>query len=544
MTNDQYVKHSLRLLAIAFTITFVFAQAFTPVFALKAVDSSEYEQFVDTPVNSAQGNWTNVQKPLFPVFINDSQIAIGGNWSIVEPLEAGNCYHVYLYGDWVNTNAFPKTDYNIYVYNPQGILESEHTESAGLPEFLGNMGNGTFFIPSNTGNYTFVISNSPGTSKGTQPATFMAIENIATNKWNEQYIEGRKAGAPSSYFTSWAYEFVSDSPKIQVWINVPNTLDMYEARLYAMSNTQSLLLNNAPLPWEPGLNGNVSGNVGGYNTDANKYRGVAYASCGNKGEDMFLEYSTTSTEKTLYHLVLIGESGSGNLSFLVKSDFNIAALTPLTPPGRIYPWNQTRVIYASNSSNLENAVLKYSIDNWNNTQEVQMDITNKSATFTFPPQKAGTLVQYRILAKDALLNSLSAEGDFTVKQPSMLNITTLKDIHRVGENITVKGLLTGQQSSAPITLQFMTSKETYTVEAITSINGTFTASFSTNSSGIGTIMASFAGDKSVYSSDSEPIMVEVDEPLFYVKNGPFIGGGFLGAIGIISAVFYIRKRRQ
>lgn len=263
MAADQYVRHSLKLLAIAFTVTLIFLPAFVPVFIVKAADASEYQQFVHTHISSVQGNWTSVEKPLFPVFFNDSQIAMGSNWTVVEPLVAGHSYHTYLFGSWVNNGSRPKTDYNIYVYNPEGVMESEHTEAAGLPEHLGNMVNDTFFVPSSTGNYTFVISNSAGTSNGTQQATFMAIEDIAINQWHERYVEGKTSDNLSSYFTSWAYEFVSDSPKIQVWINVPNTLDMYEARLYVMSNSQSLILNNAPLPWEPGVYGNVSGNVGG-----------------------------------------------------------------------------------------------------------------------------------------------------------------------------------------------------------------------------------------------------------------------------------------
>ena len=544
MAADHYVRHYLKLLAIAFTVALIFLHAFVPILIVKAANDSEYQQFVHTHDSSVQGNWTSVEKPLYPVFFNDSQIAIGGSWTVVEPLVAGRSYHVYLFGSWVNNGSRPKTDYSIYVYNPEGVMESEHTEAAGLPEHLGNTVNDTFFVPSFTGNYTFVISNSAGTSNGTQQATFMAIEDIATNQWRTQYVEGKTADNLSSYFTSWAYEFVSNSSKIQVWINVPNTLDMYEARLYVMSNPQSLILNSAPLPWEPGLYGNVTGNVGGYNTDASKYRGVAYASCEYRGENMSLEYSPTSTGKTLYHLALIGEFGSGNLSFLVKTQFDNATLFPLTPPSRVYPGNVTKVSYASNSTNLENAVLEYSTDNWNNTIEVQMDITNKTANFTFPPQKAGTLVQYRISAKDTLLNSLSAKGNFTVKQPSMLNITALKGRLQVGKNITINGVLTGQNSSVPITLQFFTTNDTFTVKTQTSENGTFTTSLGTNSSGIWMIAASFAGDNAVYSSDSNQIMVNVDEQPFYVKNGLLIGGGFLGAIAAIGVVFFIRKRRQ
>ena len=154
-------------------------------------EPSEYEQFVHIYTDSPLGNWTSVEKPMFPLYFNDSQIAIGGNWSIVEPLVAGHNYHVYIYGAWVNNGSDPKTDYDIYVYNPAGQLESEHTQAAGLPEHLGTRTSDTFFTPQNTGNYTFVIVNDPRQSCGAEAATFMAIENVECDAWFSCIIDGK-----------------------------------------------------------------------------------------------------------------------------------------------------------------------------------------------------------------------------------------------------------------------------------------------------------------------------------------------------------------
>jgi len=54
-----------------------------------------------------------------------------------------------------------KTDYDVYIFNPRGDLESVHTESAGLPEHLGNTVDDPFFTPELTGKYYFVILNDP-----------------------------------------------------------------------------------------------------------------------------------------------------------------------------------------------------------------------------------------------------------------------------------------------------------------------------------------------------------------------------------------------
>ncbi|NIV43488.1 hypothetical protein GWN49_01120, partial [Candidatus Bathyarchaeota archaeon] len=82
--------------------------------------------FVDVP---PYGNWTFVEKPMFPVYLNQSQIPVGANWTVVYPLIANRSYHVYCYGEWVDFGSNPSTDYDIYVYDPLGHLEGYHTES-------------------------------------------------------------------------------------------------------------------------------------------------------------------------------------------------------------------------------------------------------------------------------------------------------------------------------------------------------------------------------------------------------------------------------
>jgi hypothetical protein len=266
--SSKNATQALALIAVALVATLIFASPLISVKADTASEPSETQQFVHTYTDSTAGNWTSVSKPMFPIFFNDSQIPIGDNWSVVEPLVAGHNYHVYIYGAWVNNGSEPKTDYDIYVYDPRGILESEHTEAAGLPEHLGTRVNDTFFTPATTGNYTFSIVNDARESKGAENATFMAIENVQTDKWFSTNMEGKRSDGSSATNTGWSYEFVTDSPQIEVYIQVPVTLDMYEARLYAMSNNNSLIINDAPLPWEPGLYGNRTGNVGGYNLNS------------------------------------------------------------------------------------------------------------------------------------------------------------------------------------------------------------------------------------------------------------------------------------
>jgi hypothetical protein len=499
----------------------------------------EYERYVHTDwVN----NVTYVEKPMFPVYLNESQVPIGKSWTVVCPLQGNHSYHVYCYGDWVNTGDEPKTDYDIYVYNPQGELEGTHTEAAGLPEHLGTTVDDAFFVPATSGNYTFVIVNDARESHGAEQATFMIIENIECDRWYMHSVTGKVADAPA-FNTSWAYEFLTASPQIELWVRVPDTLDMYEARLYLMSDSKSVTVNNVSLPWEPGLYGNKT-KIGGYNLESEAYRGVAYASCEYNGQDMFLNYTQPFGGENVYHLVLMGEVGEGNIDFLVKTTFG-GALTPLTFPQMVTPSNITEISYAANTTRLENATLEYTVDNWKNTTTLDMVVSNMTCNATIPMQKAGVVVEYTVQATDAIKNTLTTAGNFTVKYPSAItDFNATRMPVTIGDNITVTGTISAEAGGAPITVKFMSVNSTETVTCKAMENGTFTATFHPESTGDWMVQASFAGNSSIYACESEPVMVTVQEPSFLVSYGLYIGGGVGGGLTAVGAVVYIKKYRQ
>jgi len=503
----------------------------------------EYERYVHTYVNDgALGNWTYVEKPVFPVFLNTSQVPIGQNWTVVCPLQANRSYHVYCYGAWVHTGAAPKTDYDIYVYNSQGALESMHTEAAGLPEHLGTTVDDPFFVPAYSGNYTFVIVNDARESNGVEQATFMIIENVEVDRWYTHFAEGKNGDVPA-FNTSWAYEFMTDSPRIELWVKVPDTLDMYEARLYLMSNAKAFTVNNVSLPWELGLYGNKT-EVGGYNLESEEYRGVAYASCEYNGQDMFLNYTQPFAGANVYHLVLMGEVGAGTVEFLVKTTFG-GVLSPLTSPRRVYPNNETTIAYITDTTRLENATLRYSIDGWNNVTTVEMAVSNQTCNGTIPRQEAGSFVEYAVQATDTIKNQLMATGNFTVKQPSSItafNATRATVV--LGENITATGTLSSEAAGGAVAVTFISANATKTVKCTALGNGAFTASLQPETTGVWTVQAAFAGNSTVFECDSAVVIVKVEEPSFLAQNGIFIGGGVGGALVAVGAIVYLKKYRE
>ena len=533
------------------------ADAFV-VFGVEGYDSLENRL-------TAYGNYTVIrsttylEKPMFPVLFDDSQIEIGREWNITCPLGANHTYHVYLYGAWVNNGSNPNTNYDVYVYDPYGNSESNHTASAGLLEHLGDTYDAPFFTPQHSGNYTFVVANSAGGSVAAQQATFMVIEDVECNNWHQSYIQGTDNGV-QALNTSWAYEFVTDSQNVQVLISVPDTLTMYEARLYLMADPtvkNEIILNDVPLAWEPGLYGNTTSaavttgtrstnaTIGGYNPKSEGYRGVAFATSDHTGQDMLINFTSPHTGQTLYHLVLVGGKGSGTVEFLVKTIFN-ATLQPSIVPSRRYPNDTSIVAYISTSADLVNATLQYSTNNWANITTIPMEILadNRTCRVTIPGQIAGTNVAYGIEATDLLRDVLVANGSYTVKNPSLLNITLVRETVTLGENITVRGYLIPQTNDLPITVYFNSGNDSGTTLCYTVADGSFTASFTPDATGAWTVQAGFSENTSIYQSMSQQLMADVQEPSFLAQYSLYIGLG-VGAAAVASAVMmlYLKKWR-
>ena len=461
-------KHLPRKLAIT-TITLIILAS--PLFTLYAASfdlttTNEYTQFVHTYYNTPQGNITYLDKPTFPVYLNETQIPIGGNWTISCPLKANHNYRIFCYGKWASvtqTQTTAKTDYDLYVYNPSGNLEASRTEAAGVIETI-TSGNSGFFTPQTSGNYTFLIKNDPKESMGAEQATFMIIENIEINQWYTIPIEGKAQDSTSKLETTHAYEFTTTNDTyLEVYVDVPNTLDMYEARLYLMTDANSPTTSTSQLPTESGLYGTQSGSIGGFNFDTNaSSRGINYASCSAKGQDMVLNY-TSSAATNHYYLVLMGEEGTGNVNILIKTIFRDITLSQVGSVGKVYPNTPIELKYVTDSSKLDKANLTYSIDNWATTHYTPMVIAGQTCNATIPGQTAGVTVQYTINATDVVKNAMSASGSYSVKSQATLDITVAGNATYTDQNITVSGVMSPAGQNATVTLTFFSSQDTQTI---------------------------------------------------------------------------------
>ena len=405
-------------------------------------------------------DWEYVSKPVLPVYINMSDIEIGQDKTFVYPLKEGKMYRVYCYGDWIDfATETNKTDYDIFVYDPSGDLESYHTEAAGLPEHLGTTVEHPFFIPEKTGEYSFQIKNDARESNGAQAATLMIIEHIETDQWYQLDMQG-KVNDKEVEKTTWAYEFcATNASQIEVIVQVPEDLDMYEARLYMMANPSAqvgTVLNGLPLPIEEGLYGKLAGIYGGYNVDSEGIRiNNAMASCEYPGEDMLINFTVPVQGEILYHLGLIAEHGEGTIQFMVKTDFEAPELTVTDEIKKAEPSSATTIkVNIKEKFNLESVTLNYTKDNGETYSVMDMQLEqNQLFNATIPGEPAGTLIDYSIYAKDVSGNIGKFVGSYWVKNSENLTLEATNTVIEYGNPITVTGSTKAGQGNVTIKYQ-------------------------------------------------------------------------------------------
>lgn len=101
-----------------------------------------------------------------------------------------------------------------------------------------------------------------------------------------------------------------------------------------------------------------------------------------------------------------------------------------------------------------------------------------------------------------------------------------------------------QTGGIPITVYFDSGNDSESTLCFTLGDGSFTASFTPNATGIWEVQASFSEDSSAYGSMSQQLSAGVEPPSFLAQYALYIGVG-VGAAAAGSAVFmlYLRKWR-
>jgi hypothetical protein len=370
----------------------------------------------------------------------------------------------------------------------------------------------------------------------------MVIENLKTDTWNTALIEGKNSDGLPSFHTSWAFELMSNASYVELYVKVPNTLDMYEARLYLMNDAKSLTINSYPLPWEPGLYGNVSNSIGGYNFESEAPRGVAYASCEYPGQPMYLNYTSTNKFTNLYQLALIGEEGYGEIQFMLKTHFANESISPVVAPKMAFAGNATEISYSSITNNLERATCFYTVNNWTTQNSISMLTVNHTCNATIPGQEAGSIVQYKIEAIDSLRNVLRAFGNYTVKMASSLDFTITNEKIQLGESINASGVLSPITNVSAVRLDIFGVNFNKTMSCKIEPDGSFEATFKPPHSGNYSITATALETPISFRANSPDFIFSVAEPPLYMKYSiPIMG--VIVAVSVVGGLLYFFKFR-
>jgi len=459
-----------------------------------------------TPYYAYEGEFINVPRLGWPVMVHENQTLPGDIVTFNYTLEGGHTYHAYLIGEFMNLLVH-ETDYDVFLYRESVLgakFISSHTEAAGYPEQMSNDGKGQYLTPSVSGNYYFTVRNDPLESNSSEAAMLMVVERLEPNTWYPRFLTERGEDGEASYDTGWVYEFTSDAPRLKIEVDVPDTLDMYEARLYVVGHpkkTVGVTINGALAPWWEGLNGTLDGLYGGVNDDPQGFRHLNMSdSCEHMGEDMLIDYSQRLKGEVLYQLVLIPEYGNGTINVMVQTDFQQPRITLLDTVSEVDSWEQVPVRCRIEDSSTQLSVsLLYSVDSrtW---REAPYTSSGSYYNGTLPGQGPGAVVQYKWVAEDSLGNEAQASSSYKSMMSTSLSISLDKKKVLGGDYLTLSGEM--NLPNAKVQVYYKLGAATR-FEVTTDKDGLFTHVFSPGALGEWEAYAEYAGDGSYRSSSSK-----------------------------------------
>ncbi|MCK4437938.1 hypothetical protein KAV47_02585, partial [Candidatus Bathyarchaeota archaeon] len=459
------------------------------------------------------GEWIDVIKPGYPQALDLNFTMPGDVVTYNYTLEGGHTYHVYLIGEYANLTRH-LTDYDIFLYqetDDEPLFLSSHTEAAGYPEQVSNDTKGQYFTPSESGNYYVTVRNDPNESEAAENATLMVVEHIEPNRWYTRFLP-EPIEDEFLYDSDWVYEFESSARRLKIDIEVPSTLDMYEARLYVMANPadgKGREIMGVMAPWESGLYANRSGIYGGFNNDPQGFRHLnASASCEHTGDDMLIDYRQRIKDPLLYHLLLMSEYCNGTLRFMIQTDFKAPVITDAGSPVDIEGDTDAVVrCRIEDDSEITQVDLHYSVDG--NKTWSMAPFTSKADMYngTIPGQDGGTVIDYYWEATDVMGNTAKLSGRVGVRTSSDLSVAIDKPKILGGETVTLTGELS---QPGKIKIKYTLGDKVTGYDLTTDAAGSFTHVFMPNQLGSWKVEAVFAGDISYRpaASNKENFRVE------------------------------------
>ena len=459
-----------------------------------------------------------IDKPWTPLLIGNGTIPTGDKMVVTCSLQAGKRYHIFLVGDYVN-EANPQTDYDIFVYPPSGP-QTTHTEATGMPEQVANDAAHQFYIAQSSGTYRFEIHNDPEDTKNgmDEPAVFMVIEHIDTDKRLSTSLMGRLLPSdPQNPASTWACEFTTPASNFTVYVDTPDNIDMFEARVYPMANpgTTGYEIWGVPTPNGDLLNGTIEGGYGGFNTTIGGYRPASLtASCEHMGEKMKVNVtgfggsnSTSTSLGTSYFLVLIAEYSETSIPslvpFYIKTSDDKPDVALNGTIGNVYANEITEVSAEITSERVVDSVwMNFTVNGIKQVDVIPLAKSGDLYSGQMPTFAARDVVAWSICAEDEIDNVGRLDSSFRVKARTETSIYISNGYVVGGETVEVTGQTTLAGASIRLNFTSRGFKEIIPVKA--DQLGGYRYTYLPKQAGPWSVSAKFDGDDSAYPSTSSP----------------------------------------
>ena len=420
-------------------------------------------------------------------------------------LQEGRRYHAFLVGNWTETSS--KTDYDIYVSGPGGSYR--FTEAQGLPEQVFNDEGEQFFVPTASGEYTFKIHNDEGDSGGKNPAVFMLIEHLDTNKVYTADLRGRNAlCAGYTTFNTYAAEFTAPSSSFTVYVDTPDDLDMFEVRLYPMAGgSAGININGVPTPTGEMMLGNVTGNYGGFNTSILGYKWPELTEGSyTYGEKITLQVQG-SGGPTTYFIVLIAEysktSALSSVPFVIKMNTVEPTLALNDTIGDVFA-GETKKVSAIVTSPyaLKRIWMNFTVNGDAEAEVAYFSKVDQQYVGEIPAFAAKDVVDWSIIAVDEMGNLGRIGSSFNVRKRTETSCLLSSGSVQGGETVEAFG-----HTSVPganVTLTFTTGSYEESIKVKTGTTGSYQYSYLPKQPGVWSVQASYDGDAEDHPSKSPP----------------------------------------
>jgi hypothetical protein len=466
-----------------------------------------------TPINFAYAAPIQPNPEWEPVIFETGEIPRGGSVQLQYTLEAGKTYHIYLVGNWSETDPV-LTDYDVYVSGPDG-LSYRFTEAKGMPEQVSNDKNGQLFSPEASGVYIFEIRNDSEESDSVDGAVFMLIEHVETDRVYNTLLRGRltKGGSyPSESVMTYACEFTTDSSNFAIHVDTPNDLDLYEVRLFKMATLgeHGHEISSFPTPLGSDFCGNVTDDFGGFNYAVDGVRSPIFASCYDYGVDVDIlpdgsDFASEAT--TTYFLVLIAEYSKYDSLSTVPFYIRVDDATP--EPTLSEPLEQALAGYplcvkadVATARKLSRVWLDYAVNGQPAEEPIPMALVGENYVGYIPGFLVNDVIDYSISAMDEIGNCGVFSSSFSIMAQTLTTCSLSSTYVNGGESIDVSGSTT--KGGSVISLNFACDSYSDVVSVTSDPLGSYTYSYTPKRSGTWAVIASYAGEDEYSSSTSSP----------------------------------------